>query len=170
MDYNEMALAKEEKEFNNTCKSMYKLTGFLRILILFIVMIKFALIVVGGKELGAYIIFDTIIFIVQMLTFLIILNFLTKLFKKLSVLKTPFIYEVGDTLKGIGTILIVGAFACWGIELVGFILALLNIIESVQGGGNMFSITACVCGVIMYAFSYPFNYGCKLQKEHDETL
>lgn len=106
----------------------------------------------------------------MLITFIIALNFSAKIFNKLKTGETPFQYDIAAKIKGAGIALITGTFVCSALEFVtGFLLSS-GIIADTESYESIVNTDYAVFGVVLMALAYIFNYGCKLQKESDETV
>ena len=99
-------------------------------------------------------------------------NHARKIFDVFKSGESPFRYDVADKMKGAATAIISANLINFAIGLVYFAVGgfmKLNNGEVFEMDFN-FDLGSLILGILIYAFSYVFNYGAKLQQESDETL
>ena len=176
----ERTLEKEKESFVKTNKVLHFVFIVLQILSLMLaIMTSIMLIMAGANEV--FEISDSFSFpdIYQTLTLLIIsvgyfiaFNHARKIFDIFKSGESPFRYDVADKMKGAATAIISANLINFAIGLVYFAVGgfmKLNNDEVFEMTIN-FDLGSLVLGILIYAFSYVFNYGAKLQQESDETL
>ncbi|MBQ8613906.1 MAG: DUF2975 domain-containing protein [Ruminiclostridium sp.] len=174
----EKTLEKDKKKFIFVCKiaEVFSIVALAIFIVAIIAIAIMAVMSVTGvadavKEFGSpkaimTMITDTL----MLITFIIALNFSTKIFNKLKTGETPFQYDIANKIKGAGIALITGTFVCSILEFVtGFLLSS-GIIADTESYESIVSTNYAVFGVVLVALAYVFNYGCKLQQESDETV
>lgn len=171
-DVTERTLENEKKSFILLCKIFHSCSIVFKVLCAIFIVGLLALMVfalVNDKEQMAaltLLVRGTIFFG----TIIVSMNFISTIAKKLEDGETPFRYDIGDKIKGAGISL------CFG-GLLGFFATSFTSAFADTTDIGLFTIAFfvgycgfCVVGAVVTMFSYIFNYGCKLQKESDETL
>ena len=107
----------------------------------------------------------------EVLTVALGFNFASKIFRSMSIVGSPFSYDIADKIMGLAQILEIGSAVC-------FVAAM---VIRVTGHGNLIDSAACVEPGIFFLFTWAiaslfsalakaFDHGAKLQQESDETL
>lgn len=176
----ERTLEKEKESFVKTNKVLHFVFIVLQILSLMLaIMTSIMLIMAGANEV--FEISDSISFpdIYQTLTLLVIsvcyfiaFNHAEKIFRIFKSGESPFRYDVADKMKGAATAIIAANLINFAIELIYFAVVGFMKINNDEAFemAIKFDFGNLILGIMIYAFSYVFNYGAKLQQESDETL
>ncbi len=169
-DVTERTLEKEKKDYIFLCEIME--VGFIFIIIICIAMmiINIGSFIASIKEYDMpYAVIALIVNEIILFSGAITSNFASKIFKKLKDGETPFRYEIADKMKAIGISICCGTLIAHILEFVIMILTKVDVIGESTPDIMNFSLYT-LFGVISVIIAYIFNYGCKLQKESDETL
>ena len=107
----------------------------------------------------------------EVLTIALGFNFASKIFRSMSIVGSPFSYDIADKIMGLSQILEIGSAVCFAAAIV----------IRVTGHGDLIDSSACVDPGIFFLFTWAiasffsalakaFDHGAKLQQEADETL
>ena len=107
----------------------------------------------------------------EVLTIALGFNFASKIFRSMSIVGSPFSYDIADKIMGLSQILEIGSGLCFNAAMV----------IRVTGHGDLIDSSACVEPGIFFLFTWAiasffsalakaFDHGAKLQQEADETL
>ncbi len=107
----------------------------------------------------------------EILTIALGFNFASKIFRSMSIVGSPFSYDIADKIMGLSQILEIGSALCFAAAIV----------IRVTGHGDLIDSSACVDPGIFFLFTWAiasffsalakaFDHGAKLQQEADETL
>ena len=107
----------------------------------------------------------------EILTIALGFNFASKIFRSMSIVGSPFSYDIADKIMGLSQILEIGSAVCFAAAIV----------IRVTGHGDLIDSSACVDPGIFFLFTWAiasffsalakaFDHGAKLQQEADETL
>ena len=107
----------------------------------------------------------------EILTIALGFNFASKIFRSMSIVGSPFSYDIADKIMGLSQILEIGSGLCFAAAMV----------IRVTGHGDLIDSSACVDPGIFFLFTWAiasffsalakaFDHGAKLQQEADETL
>lgn len=180
VDVNAITLEKEKESFVKTNKGLHLVFTVLQILSLMLAITTSIMLIMAGIN-AVFEISDSIRFpdvystLTDMVTFVcyfIAFNHAEKIFRIFKSGESPFRYDVADKMKGAATAIIVANLINFAIGLVYFAVGgfiKLNNDEFFEMEFN-FDLGSFILGILIYAFSYVFNYGAKLQQESDETL
>ncbi|MBR3970142.1 MAG: DUF2975 domain-containing protein [Ruminococcus sp.] len=180
VDVNTIALEKEKKSFVKTNKVLHFVFIVLQILSLMLAIMTSIMLVMMGINAVFKIsdsfsfpdIYLTLTLMVISVCYFIAFNHARKIFDIFKSGESPFRYDVADKMKGAATAIIAANLINFAIGLVYFTVGgfmKLNNDEVFEMTIN-FDLGNFILGILIYAFSYVFNYGAKLQQESDETL
>ena len=107
----------------------------------------------------------------EVLTIALGFNFASKIFRSMSIVGSPFSYDIADKIMGLSQILEIGSAVCFAAAIV----------IRVTGHGDLIDSSVCVEPGIFFLFTWAiasffsalakaFDHGAKLQQEADETL
>ncbi|MBP7186709.1 MAG: hypothetical protein KBA55_08120 [Ruminococcus sp.] len=107
----------------------------------------------------------------EILTIALGFNFASKIFRSMSIVGSPFSYDIADKIMGLSQILEIGSALCFAAAIV----------IRVTGHGDLIDSSASVDPGIFFLFTWAiasffsalakaFDHGAKLQQEADETL
>ena len=176
----ERTLEKEKESFVKTNKVLHFVFIVLQILSLMLAIMTSIMLVMMGINNVFKIsdsfsfpdIYLTLTLMVISVCYFIAFNHARKIFDIFKSGESPFRYDVADKMKGAATAIIAANLINFAIGLiylaVGGFMKLSND-ESFEIVIN-FDLGSLILGILIYAFSYVFNYGAKLQQESDETL
>lgn len=176
----ERTLEKEKESFVKTNKVLHFVFIVLQILSLMLaIMTSMMLIIMGIASVFGFAdskeIFDvylTLTLLVISVCYFIAFNHARNIFNIFKSGESPFRYDVADKMKGAATAIIAANLINFAINLIYFAAVgfmKLNNDEAFEMAIN-FDLGNFILGILIYAFSYVFNYGAKLQQESDETL
>lgn len=174
VDLNERALRQENKKFISFCSAAYIIDLIaLLVTILAAVLSVTACIVVyadgsNAQAMEKYEIFGVIRSVAIYIGIGIALKHGESVFKKLKSGETPFRYDIADKIKAMGIALIAAEAVGLLVEAVKNILVLVGALNAELGVSV--ELGMLLCGFILCALAYIFNYGCKLQQEADGTV
>ncbi len=177
VDINERTLKQEKQGFLKMCACLEGITNAIRVILTIFTPLAFVCGILaitgvyvpeGVTDATAYFIEYMAISVVSV-GFMITFNFAGKIFSTLKNSETPFCYDAADKMKGAGIALVGTGVAAFAINLTALIM---------ERSGNMLladmtylpDFDSMAFGVFLIVLAYVFNYGCKLQQEHDETL
>ncbi len=176
----ERTLEKEKESFVKTNKVLHFVFIVLQILSLMLAIMTSIMLIMAGIN-AVFEFSDSISFpnVYPILTLLVIsvcyfiaFNHARSIFDIFKSGESPFRYDVADKMKGAATAIIAANLINFAIGLVYFAVGgfmKLNNDESFEMAIK-FDLGNLVLGIMIYAFSYVFSYGAKLQQESDETL
>lgn len=176
----EKTLEKEKESFVKTNKVMYFVFIVLQILSLMLAIMTSIMLIMAGIN-AVFEFSDSISFpdVYPILTLLVIsvgyfiaFNHARSIFDIFKSGESPFRYDVADKMKGAATAIIVTNITIFiiGILFWGIVYFLKFNLEEFSDMRITFDLGNLVLGIMLYAFSYVFSYGAKLQQESDETL
>ena len=176
----ERTLEKEKESFVKTNKVLHLVFIVLQILSLMLAIMTSIMLVMMGINNVFKIsdsfsfpdIYLTLTLMVISVCYFIAFNHARKIFDIFKSGESPFRYDVADKMKGAATAIISANLINFAIGLVYFAVGgfmKLSNDESFEIVIN-FDLGSLILGILIYAFSYVFNYGAKLQQESDETL
>lgn len=180
VDANAITLEKEKESFVKTNKVLHLVFIVLQILSLMLaIMTSIVLVMMGinnvfkiSDSFSFPDIYLTLTLMVISVCYFIAFNHARKIFDIFKSGESPFRYDVADKMKGAATAIIAANLINFAIGLiylaVGGFMKLSND-EFFEMEIN-FDLGSLILGILIYAFSYVFNYGAKLQQESDETL
>ena len=180
IDVLERTLEKEKESFVKTNKGLHLVFTVFQVLSLMMAIMTSIMLVMTGI-IAVFKISDSIRFpdVYPTLTLLVIsvcyfiaFNHARKIFDIFKNGESPFRYDVADKMKGAATAIIAANLINFAIGLVYFAVGgfmKLNNAEVFEMEFK-FDLGGLILGILIYAFSYVFNYGAKLQQESDETL
>ena len=180
VDVNAVTLEKEKKSFVKTNKVLHFVFIVLQILTLMLAIMTSIMLVMTGinavfefsDSISFPDIYLTLTLLVISVCYFIAFNHARKIFDIFKSGESPFRYDVADKMKGAATAIIAANLINFAIGLiylaVGGFMKLSND-ESFEIVINL-DLGSLILGILIYAFSYVFNYGAKLQQESDETL
>ena len=182
VDVNGITLEKEKSRFIKVSKGAYYFIQvsrgiFLAFLILtgimFIVNVIGLIFKIFEYQDNSQALFALFIGGILFLSQFIPLGFAAKIFDKFRKGQTPFQYDVADKIKGAAiSLLVLSAVTqilCW----IYYALISNNVFTAQLDYINIncdIDLNVFIFGILIYAFSYVFSYGAKLQQESDETL
>ncbi|MBO5343480.1 MAG: hypothetical protein J6A57_03445 [Ruminococcus sp.] len=182
VDVNAVTLEKEKNNFIKASKATYYFIEICRgIFAAFLILISIMII---GNFLGFFFklfdfgnnsqrIVEMFVGGIYLLSYFIPLGFAAKIFDKFRKGQTPFQYDVADKIKGAAISMIVLNVVS---QILGWVYAALINNNVFTGEMEIITVTneididTILYGILIYAFSYVFSYGAKLQQESDETL
>ncbi len=180
VDANAITLEKEKESFVKTNKVLHFVFIVLQILSLMLAIMTSIMLVMMGIN-AVFDISDSIRFsdIYLTLTLMVIsvcyfiaFNHARKIFDIFKSGESPFRYDVADKMKGAATAIIATNITIFIIGLLfwGIVYFFKFNIEEFSDMKITLDLGNLVLGIMIYAFSYVFSYGAKLQQESDETL
>lgn len=101
---------------------------------------------------------------------LVVVNFVTALFREIERGDTPFRYPIADKMKGLASAVIAAGLVIGLPQTVVQAVDLFAVGSSHGMGGSVILLGGLFLGCVLMAVSYVFALGCKLQQESDETL
>ncbi len=175
VDITERTLEQEKQSFQKTCKGFWVFSNVCRIVmsVCVVLLLLCAVLALCGvaemqEEMGEGVL--AVVFgCVVLAGFCVALNFGVDVFRILKDSDTPFRYDVADKLKGAGITLTVTGAAAFVLNVAVHMLSLESN-EFYADIGGFPDASTLAFGLALMALAYVFNYGCKLQREYDETL
>ena len=180
VDVNAITLEKEKESFVKTTKGLHSVFTVLQVLSLMLAIMTSIMLVMTGiiavfkisDSFSFPDIYLTLTLLVISVCYFIAFNHARKIFDIFKSGESPFRYDVADKMKGAATAIIAANLINFAIGLiylaVGGFMKLSN--DEVFEMAIKFDLGSLILGILIYAFSYVFNYGAKLQQESDETL
>ena len=180
VDANAITLEKEKESFVKTNKVLHFVFIVLQILSLMLAIMTSIMLVMTGinavfefsDSISFPDVYLTLTLLVISVGYFIAFNHARKIFDVFKSGESPFRYDVADKMKGAATAIISANLINFAIGLVYFAVGgfmKLSNGEVFEMEFN-FDLGSLILGILIYAFSYVFNYGAKLQQESDETL
>ena len=180
VDVNAVTLEKEKESFVKTNKGLHLVFTVLQVLSLMTAILTSIMLIMAGiiavfkisDSISFPDIYPTLTLLVISVCYFIAFNHARKIFDIFKSGESPFRYDVADKMKGAATAIIVANLINFAIGLVYFAVGgfiKLNNDEFFEMEFK-FDLGSFILGILIYAFSYVFNYGAKLQQESDETL
>ncbi len=174
-DIAERTLQQEKQKFTKACHFFQCISTIFKAMISVCVVVLMACALMAACGVGGLEELDSwrwlvIVFACIVLSgFAVALNFGAAVFRTLKSSETPFRYDVADKIKAAGiTLTVTGAVAAL-LNGLTYLLSLQDT-ELFADIGGFPDITSICFGLVLMALAYVFNYGCKLQRESDETL
>ncbi len=182
VDINKTTLAKEKSRFIKVSNKAYYFIQIIRGFFLALLILTGIMFIVNAIGLifrlfeyqdNPQALFALFIGGILFLSQFIPLGFAAKIFDKFRKGQTPFQYDVADKIKGAAISMLVLSAITQILCLIYYALISNNVftaeLENISINGNI-DFTVFLFGILIYAFSYVFSYGAKLQQESDETL
>lgn len=172
VDVNEITLEKEKKSFVKTNKILYFVFIVLQILSLMLAIMASIMLIISGAVHDIKMMYVTLSLMVVSVGYFIAFNHARNLFNIFKSGESPFRYDVADKMKGAATAIIATNITIFIIGLLfwGIVYFFKFNIEEFSDMRITLDLGNLVLGIMIYAFSYVFSYGAKLQQESDETL
>ena len=178
----ERTLEKEKNNFIKASKGTYYFIQVIRGLLLAFLILTGIMLIVNTIglifKLSEYkdnpqALFALFIGATAILSYYIPIGFAAEIFDKFRKGQTPFQYDVADKMKGAAISLLIFSAIAQVLCLIYNTLISNNVftaeLEHISINGNI-DLNVFLFGILIYAFSYVFSYGAKLQQESDETL
>ena len=160
-----------EKSFQNVCKDLHTVFGFLLILNV-IAAVFVAIGSIGGFIDGTLIFWDYILMYMSSAIMITVFNYLRLIFKELKTSETPFCMEASRRIRAVAQTFVIGGGVYWISSIILHGLQYMNALSTNREEVPMDAtgILYIIVGSIIWGIAYIFNYGSKLQQESDETI
>lgn len=171
MDTKEKNRDYPEESYKGICMHIhYYSAGFTIVLGILSVFLFAAIIgqIIDGRPPAADIV-KSAFYAYYSILFFLVANYMRRIFSRLRAVETPFMYDIADKMKGLGSLLCGGGIV--GALLFTIIKLFIDDLDKEWAiTSGLIGFALMLVGMIFTVFALIFERGCKLQQESDETL